>query len=790
MHLKWLVILVFAGVQTLTAASVALTTWAVVTNSVETNTATTTRAVADTVRLRYEQFVDPATDAVDLARFILQQHGTIDVSLDTFERFMFDQLAGHPVVDALYLGRSSGEFMMVKRVQAPGAPTFLTKHIRVTPEQRTVEFRLRDREFRPLRSWRDDSDPFDPRTRPWYRVAREQSQGGSQRWTEPYIFFTSGAPGVSTANALIGTSPEDWGAVSVDIETGSFSRFLSSLALPGGGEAFIADWHGEVVALPSEMGEIGQALFAQPDDTRRPALLLALIEIDPQILEATDNGRVLRDVVVGGRSYIVQLVGFAEAGMPWSIVVAVPEEAVFGWIYRLRNQIMAVSIAACVLATLLLLLFWRRAIERPMAAISSRLEAIGAGGEGAGPPVHGLKEMRQIDQAVIAAGHMISERQAARLTLIDRLRELVEAMEQAPVGIAILEADRHLSFANRTARTALSTGAGEDVRVDADDLGMTEAEFAAKAELVRGGRTLRGEVVLPAAGGEETEYSVLLSPLGEGDEARILMVLEDISTANVLEAGLVEAREAAERSDQAKTLFLAQMSHEFRTPLNAIAGFSEMLQANGSVSSEKAHQYIGHISASAATLLDMVDRILEYARYESGSVGKAPRPTDIALVLEAAIAAVRPEADAAGVTVELSLHGPLEPVAADPAMLARAFEQLLANAVKFSHPGSVVSVAAAPRPGKESRRITVGIVDRGRGINVADLPWVFEPFWKGGSHLRASTEGPGLGLAIARRIITGFGGQIEVDSAPGEGTRVVATLPVFSAFGKDRSNDN
>lgn len=264
----------------------------------------------------------------------------------------------------------------------------------------------------------------------------------------------------------------------------------------------------------------------------------------------------------------------------------------------------------------------------------------------------------------------------------------------------------------------------------------------------------------------------------------------NLSAAKELEAGLVEARQAAERSDRAKSLFLAQMSHEFRTPLNAIAGFSELLRGTAGISPEKMEQYLGHIHESAEVLLTMIERILEYARYESGVVGVAPRPTDMARVLETATAAVRPAAEAAGVTVELSVLGPLEPVAADPATLTRAFEQLLSNGIKFSKRGSVVSVAAAPRQGEEPRLVTVGIVDRGSGIDAADLSRVFEPFWKGPSHLRASSEGPGLGLAIARRIIIGFGGQIEVDSAPGEGTRILASLPVFSGPDTTGSNDN
>lgn len=223
----------------------------------------------------------------------------------------------------------------------------------------------------------------------------------------------------------------------------------------------------------------------------------------------------LRDVIVGGQPHIVQLVGFAEAGMPWSIVVSVPEETVFGWVYRLRDRIIWVSVAASVVATLVLLLFWRRSIERPMAAISSRLAIIGAGGY-SGDPRCGGKGNAPDRCGGDRRGRLINERQSARLELIARLRDLVEAMEQAPVGIAILEADRRLGFANRAARIALSVDEGEDESIDAAVLGMTEAEFAAKAELVLNGRTVRGEAALPGPAGVTSQYGVVLSPLSDG----------------------------------------------------------------------------------------------------------------------------------------------------------------------------------------------------------------------------------------------------------------------------------
>ena len=801
MQLKWLVVLVVVGVQVLTAGIVAVTAWAVVTDAVETNLARATRAVADTVRLRYDRFVDPATDAVDLARFLLQQHGSLDVSLDTFERFLFNQLGDHPVVDALYFGRSTGEFLMVKRVHAPGAPTFLTKHIQGTADARTVEFRLRDRRFEPIRTWRDDDDTFDPRTRPWYRAAREQADDGDRAWTEPYVFFTSGQPGVSTANAVIGDSPENWGAVSVDIETASFSRFLSTLALPGGGEALIADWQGEVIALPSSLGPTGRTLFAETETGGRPAILEALNDTDPGLLAAARDGIVLRNLQVGGEAFIVQLLGFEDAGMPWSIVVAVPEEAVFGWIYDLRDTIVAVCLSAGILAVASLMVFWRRAIERPVAAIGARLDRIARGPDSAEPSTDGASvdarlidaapELRRIDAAVMAAGEIIAERERARREVIDRLSDLVEAMERAPVGIAILEPDRRVVFANRQARDALSIAEDTTARLEAASLGVSVLELEAKVALVGAGRTVRSEVRLISPDGVETDFTLLMASLGSGETARLVVVLEDVSAAKQLESGLIDAREAAERSDKAKTLFLAQMSHEFRTPLNAIVGFSELLRDVDPFDRARASEYVTHIHGSAAVLLSMIERILEYARYESGEAGAAPMPTDVVAAMRDAVATVQAQADAAGVTVELDLHGRLDPVAGDSGLLSRAFEQLLSNAIKFSASGDSIAVAVAPHRAAGIRpSVVVGIADRGCGIGSADLPHIFEPFWKSASHLRANPDGAGLGLAIARRIITGFGGQIEVDSAPDQGTRVVASLPIAAAAGGRRSNDN
>jgi len=270
---------------------------------------------------------------------------------------------------------------------------------------------------------------------------------------------------------------------------------------------------------------------------------------------------------------------------------------------------------------------------------------------------------------------------------------------------------------------------------------------------------------------------------------RVLLILEDVTTAKALETGLVHAREAAEQSDRAKTLFLAQMSHEFRTPLNAIVGFSHILRSSGSARPERVSEYARDIHESAAVLLEMIDRILEFARFESGEADTAPRPTDVEAALRGAVDTVGPLAADSDVTIDLDILGPLPQVAGEAGTLARAFEQLLSNAVKFSRAGGTVSVAAAPRPAGAPPGVAVGIVDRGRGIDVADLPRIFDPFWKGSSPLHTQSTGPGLGLSIARRIIESFGGRIDVDSALDEGTRVVATLPVLDGRHESASND-
>ena len=778
MRLKWLVFAVVVGLQFLIAGTVATATWIVVSDGIKTETRRMMAATAETVRLRFQHFLDPAEDAVDLAEFLLEQP-MADFKGGDLERLLFEQLAREPVFDAIYFGRVTGEFLMVKRASSPGARAYLVKEVRVADGARSVEFRLRDNEFRLLRSWIADDDTFDPRTRPWFAVAR--GNGGPQtQWTDPYIFFTSEEPGVTTANAVVDPLGAGWGAVGVDLEIASFSRFLSSLVLPGGGQAFVLDSNGAVAALPNDRGVTPHPLFRPSGEGLQPAVLAAIREQQPALLNgATDAGR-SGELRIDGTRFAVTLVDLQTSSLPWTIGVALPTDAVYGWVDSLRNMVVATSVGLAVLGALTLLIAWHCGVERPLSRIGERLKAIALGDDVEDLPVSPLVELRGLDEAVRYAAGMVREREQARNEVVDALLELSDAIEQAPIGIAILEPDGSFVFANRFCQP--NAGPERDKLDVFVSFGLDSATLADRLAQTAAGRIFHDETEVQTAGSGETCFRIVFSPFSaaEVDRApRILVIIEDITASKSLAKGLILARKAAERSDHAKTAFLAQMSHEFRTPLNAVIGFADLLRTRGgAVSVEQFDEYSQHIFESANTLLNMINAVLEFARLERGEGVGELVPVDVPALVEAVVVKGRAMAEARQIALELEVDGPVPAARADVDALTHALLQVVSNSLKFSPPDSVVRLEVAACDQAGVRTVEIGVVDRGRGIDPGDLALVFDPFWRGGSPMRAGHEGLGIGLSIAKVIIQELGGRIDIDSEVASGTRVTISLPV------------
>ena len=303
------------------------------------------------------------------------------------------------------------------------------------------------------------------------------------------------------------------------------------------------------------------------------------------------------------------------------------------------------------------------------------------------------------------------------------------------------------------------------------------------------------------------EAAALVRTVGElkAANADLARLTGDLQAANAgLAAANVEARAAravAEQASAAKTQFLATMSHELRTPLNAVLGYVDLLRVETIAGPLTGAQrgYLDRVDASARHLLGLIDEVLDFAKVEAGRMRVLLHPTAPRPEALAAVALVRPQADAKRLAIEVDARGdPGLRVIADPDRLRQVLVNLLSNAVKFTEPGGRVTVRAEAVPdgagvppalaGMPAARILVE--DTGVGIAPDQLEAVFDPFVQvdHGDPAPANVYtrrhgGTGLGLAIGRRLARLMGGDLTAESTPGAGSTFALWLPLAPPHG-------
>jgi len=275
----------------------------------------------------------------------------------------------------------------------------------------------------------------------------------------------------------------------------------------------------------------------------------------------------------------------------------------------------------------------------------------------------------------------------------------------------------------------------------------------------------------------ETSFSVAESDDGS---LHVVAISRVVDARKALERELIEARERAESAAAAKSDFLANMTHELRTPLNAIIGFSGILKASPSLSAEDArHAHL--IKEASATLLEIVNSVLDFSKLEAGAVELDPQPFAPLAEAEAVAALVSEQAAAKGLALKVEAEGEIRPLVGDGPRLRQVLLNFLSNAVKFTSAGSVtVTVRQVEDDTGEGRRLRVAVRDTGIGIPEEQIRHLFERFTQGDVSVSRRFGGTGLGLAICRRTVEMMGGAIGAESVAGEGSTFwfEVTLPV------------
>jgi len=252
-------------------------------------------------------------------------------------------------------------------------------------------------------------------------------------------------------------------------------------------------------------------------------------------------------------------------------------------------------------------------------------------------------------------------------------------------------------------------------------------------------------------------------------------VRQNLETIEIQNIELDMARKEALEASRIKSEFLANMSHEIRTPLNGILGFTHLLQK--SEMTPRQLDYLGTIEKSADNLLRIINEILDFSKIEAGKLVLDSIPFNLRDLIQDTLTILAPAAHAKQLEL-VSLVYRDTPLAliGDPLRLKQILTNLVSNAIKFTREGTIVARAMLEDEHEDSVQLRISVQDTGIGLSPQDVRTLFQAFSQADNSLSRQPGGTGLGLVISKRLIEQMGGEIGVDSTPGEGSQFWISL--------------
>jgi PAS domain S-box-containing protein len=367
----------------------------------------------------------------------------------------------------------------------------------------------------------------------------------------------------------------------------------------------------------------------------------------------------------------------------------------------------------------------------------------------------------------------VTERKRTEDELMRSRREFKALADNLPDIVLRFDADLKLTYANDSIFELM--GMQPEIIIGKTIEHATIPEHvkstwqSAVHRVLETGRMRTFEFEFPTGTGHRYFQARVVPEIGnDGKIEALIGVMTDITSQHIVEEELIKAKESAEKADRAKGRFLADMSHEIRTPLSGMQGMTAMLsQAD---SKEKRQVYVDMIQDSVGGLLRLVDDLLDLSKIEAGKLELLPEIFNVRECVERTIRPFALQAEEQGLDFALKIHDNVPTTLfGDPLRLGQIIMNLVGNALKFTQSGRV-EVEVNLQKADRDAHLLFTIRDTGIGIPEDFQEHIFQSYSRNEEGKAGGIKGTGLGLAISKNLVERMGGEITVESAPGEGS--------------------
>jgi PAS domain S-box-containing protein len=566
------------------------------------------------------------------------------------------------------------------------------------------------------------------------------------------------------------------GVLIIGVDLGHYGVLFERSAFSSGAFFGICDSNGIRLFLspPRDDTPMGQPI--------RPEVFLAASRADSpgtMISRGTDGvQRILAYEPVRLRSdmppYIYMILGFDESG----IMSRANTQALRG---------MATTLVSLGLALAIAWFAGGRVIARDLEKLARVTRSVGEQGEVVPSDIdYSDGEVGELAQAYDAMNELLAVRENERNAALTRLSESEEQyrtlLEHNPAGICLVDPTTMVvEFANPAFMRLLGLGA-EDVGVvsvrDIHPADAVDAVIEGFREHVRESFAFSSAVPCLTRSGERLLVDISSAIVKLYGRELLAGFFADITERKQFENDLVVAKESAELANRAKDEFLANISHEVRTPLNGVMGMLQLIKATAT--DEEATSYVDIAIQSSRNLLRVLNDVLDFSKIEAGRLDLFEEPFDLTGLMRQCISLFKLQVEEKGLVlshaIDPSAHGCY---LGDEGRIRQVLFNLLGNAIKFTRTGSItLEVFALPAGEGDRERLFFSVTDTGMGIPEAKIDYVFDTFTQVDGSLSREYKGVGLGLPIVKRLVQLMGGTLVVDSEVGRGTSILFNVLV------------